>query len=101
MDSPILGKRLISPLPPKIQRPDHVPDLWRLKTLFAGVVVMLVIIVARLWYLQIDMGASFAEDAEKQRTRPVRRLAARGMILDTKGRVLASSRSQYVVSLLP
>jgi penicillin-binding protein 2 len=84
-----------------IQRPDHVPNIVRLKGMFAVVVLMMSIIVARLWYLQIAMGTSFAEDAEKQRIRPIRRLAARGVITDSKGRVLATSRPQYVVTVLP
>ena len=46
----------------------------------AVVVLMMCIIMARLWYLQVAMGASFAVDADKQRSRPIRRLAARGAI---------------------
>jgi penicillin-binding protein 2 len=79
----------------------HVPDVLRLKGLFAIVLMMMTGIVARLWYLQIAMGSSFAEDAAKQRSRPIRRLAARGLITDAKGRVLATSRPQYVVTVLP
>jgi len=95
------GRPLVHPLPPKIQRPVHVPDVLRLKGLFALVLIMMTGIIARLWYLQIAMGSSFAEDAAKQRSRPIRRLAARGIITDAKGRVLASSRPQYVVTILP
>src|SRR5437588_12565463 len=98
--SPEFNKRLVSPLPPMIQRPVHIPDIVRLKGLHGVVIVMLCVIVARLWYLQIAMGASFAVDADKQRSRPIRKLAARGAILDAKGRVLATSRPQYVVTIL-
>src|SRR2546421_10704225 len=101
MNTPYSRKPLINPLPSKIRRPDHMPDMGRLQGLSAIIVSMIGVIVARLWYLQVAMGISFAEDAEKQRTRPVRRLAARGIITDAKGRVLATSRSQYVVSVLP
>ena len=101
MSSPDFENRLVSPLPTKIQRPVHVPDIVRLKGLYGVVVLMMCVIVARLWYLQIAMGASFAVDADKQRSRPIRRLAARGAITDAKGRVLATSRSQYVVTILP
>ncbi len=101
MSSPRFGKRLVSPLPPKIQRPVHVPDILRLKGLFGVVVLMMCVIVARLWYLQVAMGVAFAEDADKQRSRPIRKLAVRGVITDTKGRVLATSKPQYVVTVLP
>ena len=59
------------------------------------------VIVARLWYLQIAMGSSFMEDAEKQRKRPIRRVAARGLIVDSKGRVLATNKTKYVVNVYP
>jgi penicillin-binding protein 2 len=78
-----------------------VPDIVRLRGLFGIVVLMMCAIVARLWYLQIDMGSAFAVDAEKQRSRPIRRLAARGLITDVKGRVLATSKPEYVVTVLP
>ena len=59
MSSPIFGKRLVSPLPLKIQRPVHVPDVVRLIVLYGIVVLMMCVIVARLWYLQIAMGAAW------------------------------------------
>ncbi len=101
MKPPYFETPLSSRLPTKIQRPVHVPDIIRLKCLHSFVWLMMGIIITRLWYLQIAMGSSFAVDAEKQRIRPIRRLAARGIIMDAKGRVLATSRQQVVVTVLP
>src|ERR1051326_6079484 len=98
---PDFNKRLVGRRPPMIQRPVHIPDIVRLKFLHVLVIVMLCLIVGRLWYLQVAMGASFAVDADKQRSRPIRRLAARGVITDVKGRVLATIRQEYVVTVLP
>lgn len=101
MRRPFSGKPLVGPMPSKIQRPIHVPDVGRLQGLFFAVMLMMVVIVGRLWYLQIAMGSSFMEDAEKQRKRPIRRVAARGLIVDTRGRILATNKTEYVVNVYP
>lgn len=84
-----------------IELPDHIPNLRRLKLFYSVLLLGFCVIIARLWYLQIMNGAAFAAMAETQRSRLVRRIAARGEILDAKGRVLATSRFHYVVSVLP
>jgi penicillin-binding protein 2 len=96
MDYPVTGR-----LPSKIQRPDHLPDLRRLKLFYALILGMMGVMIARLWYLQIANGAEMALKSEQQRTRSIRKVAARGVIEDAKGRVLATSHSQYVVSVIP
>ena len=84
-----------------IEAPDHLPDLTRLKIFAAAIVAMLGVIVFRLWYLQIASGDRWAGEAESQRYRLIRRVAPRGAIVDAKGRVLATSRPQFVVSVIP
>jgi penicillin-binding protein 2 len=59
------------------------------------------VILARLWYLQIAHGPELLAMSETQRTRLIRRVAARGTILDSSGRVLATSRAHFVISVLP
>lgn len=84
-----------------IELPDHVPDLRRVRWFYAGILMFFVAIIVRLWYLQIVMGPQLAGLSESLRTRLVRRVAARGTIIDSKGHVLATSRPHYVVSVLP
>jgi penicillin-binding protein 2 len=84
-----------------IEPPDHIPDLRRLNGLRLGIGLFLSLIVARLWFLQIDKGPELAMLSETQRTRLIRRMAARGAIVDSLGRVLATSRSVFVVSVVP
>ncbi len=69
--------------------------------MIAALIVMFFGIVARLWFLQIVSGSDYAQQSETLRTRLIRRVAERGVILDSKGRVLAASRPHYVVSVLP
>lgn len=84
-----------------IERSDPPPDLSRLRALFVAISLVMAVIVVRLWYLQIVKGPEFAEIADTQRTRLIRRAAARGAIVDSRGRPLATSRPQFVVSIIP
>jgi penicillin-binding protein 2 len=84
-----------------IDRPDHIPDLLRLRILFALIFLMLGVIMTRLWVLQIVKGQELAQEAQTQQVKRIRRVAARGLIEDCKGRVLASTRPKFVVSITP
>ena len=84
-----------------IAPPDYIPDYRRLHVFYAIMASLLTVIVVRLWYLQIVKGSELAAESEMRRTRTVRRLAARGSIEDTKGRVLATNRFRFVVSVVP
>jgi penicillin-binding protein 2 len=84
-----------------IEVPQNIPDYTRLKVLVCVVLALFSIIVIRLWYLQIVMERAYAEESKILRQRRIRRVAARGKILDAKGRILATNRSHFVVSVLP
>ncbi|MBI2844195.1 MAG: penicillin-binding protein 2 [Armatimonadetes bacterium] len=73
----------------------------RMKMLAILCIALFFILVARLWYLQIALGSSLLAESEINRTRLVRTRAPRGLILDRKGRVLATSRPQFVVLAVP
>ncbi len=64
-----------------------------------GLVVM--VLTARLWYLQVLHGEELATRAELVRTRLIRIAPPRGLIVDRLGRTLATNRAQIVVSVLP
>lgn len=66
-----------------------------------GCIVLFVILLGRLWYLQIAMGGTLLAESETNRKRLVRMRAPRGLILDRNGRVLATSRPQFVVLAIP
>jgi len=68
----------------------------------AGIVIALfVILIARLWYLQIACGDDLLKQSETNRKKLLRTRAPRGTILDRKNRVLATSRPQFVVMVTP
>lgn len=67
-----------------------------------GVVgVVLIVLTARLWYLQIMHGEELAARAELVRTRLLRIPPPRGLIVDRNGVPVAENRAQLVVSVLP
>ena len=84
-----------------ITSPEYIPDLRRVRALSVLLVALLLVMAIRLWLLQIVNGPELLELSKTQRTRLIRRIAARGAILDAKGRELASNRPHYVVSVLP
>lgn len=80
---------------------DPRPDEGRIRVLAVAIGIALAAIVARLWYLQVVKAPDLALQSESQQVRIVRKVAARGDILDAKGRMLAGSRSHFVVSVIP
>jgi penicillin-binding protein 2 len=73
----------------------------RMRTLAIVCAALFVVLLGRLWYLQIARGKDLMQESEMNRTRLVRVRAPRGRILDRKGRDLATSRPQYVVMAIP
>ncbi len=59
------------------------------------------VLAGRLWYVQIAQGDRYREESESNRTRVIRAMAPRGQLLDRKGRVLATSRPQISVCVIP
>ena len=63
------------------------------------VMSLLLTLLGRLWYLQVLAGDNYVKAAAENRTREIITPAARGMILDSRGRPLARNRTALVVSV--
>ncbi|HWS56404.1 MAG TPA: penicillin-binding protein 2 [Pyrinomonadaceae bacterium] len=72
----------------------------RVGIIHAIVLVILVVLGVRLYFLQVVNGDYYAERAENQRIRLLRIPAPRGAILDRHGKLLVNSRSTYNIILL-
>ncbi|HEV3468982.1 MAG TPA: penicillin-binding protein 2 [Pyrinomonadaceae bacterium] len=72
----------------------------RVGIIHAVVLIILVVLGVRLYFLQVVNGDYYAERAENQRIRLLRIPAPRGAILDRNGKVLVNSRSTYNIILL-
>lgn len=73
----------------------------RLIAITAGLVLGFTILLLRLWYLQVIEGERYAVLSENNRIRTIPQRDIRGHILDRHGRVLATNRPSFTVSVLP
>ncbi|MFH1116218.1 MAG: penicillin-binding protein 2 [Pseudomonadota bacterium] len=80
-------------------RPDNSlkPRIWVATALMLLVVLML---AARLWQLQMIRGRSFEEQSVTNRVRLIRQQSSRGRILDCAGRVLAENKPSFRFSVV-
>ncbi len=73
----------------------------RIAWLFAIMASLLVVIVVRLWWLQVVRSDFFSEKAKSNRTRLIRDRAQRGRITDRWGRSLATARPSFSLYITP
>jgi penicillin-binding protein 2 len=79
---------------------DHIQNLsGRVAAIQALAFVLLAVLGARLYYLQIVKGDYYSERAESQRVRLIPIAAPRGAIFDRNGKLLVDSRPTYNVVL--
>jgi len=71
----------------------------RIMAIQIGAFVLLALLGARLYYLQVVKGEHYAERAENQRIRLIPIPAPRGAILDRNGKILVDSRPTFNVVL--
>jgi penicillin-binding protein 2 len=72
----------------------------RVAVIHGLVMAVLVVLGARLYFLQVVSGDYYAERAENQRIRLLRIPAPRGAIFDRNGQLLVDSRSTYNIIVL-
>ena len=77
-------------------------DVLKRRIIYAGFILLffLIIILARLWFLQIYRGGEYRDRAENNRVRMRETAAPRGNILDTKGREMVTNRPSFNVVLV-
>jgi penicillin-binding protein 2 len=71
----------------------------RITIIFIAVLVLLIALGARLYYLEIVRGDYYADKAENQRVRIIPLAAPRGAIFDRAGNLLVDSRPTYSVDI--
>ncbi len=73
----------------------------RLKIAGLLMLTLTILLVGKLWQLQLIQGQAFIEQAYNNRVRLVRLPPPRGRILDAKGRVLAQNVPTFTFSVMP
>ncbi|MGB5685153.1 MAG: penicillin-binding protein 2 [Candidatus Electrothrix sp.] len=74
-------------------------DFYRRRAMYSSVVLVFffVILITRLWYLQIQQGEEYTKMAKNNRVRYLEIAAPRGNILDRKGREIVTNRPSFNV----
>src|SRR5918992_4269043 len=73
----------------------------RLRVLMAGLVLSFIVLLLRVWYLQVIEGEHFATLSESNRIRIIPQRDFRGQILDGAGKVLVDNRPSFTLAVLP
>jgi penicillin-binding protein 2 len=81
-----------SPRVPRRRRRRPPRSVLRMASFAAMALVLLGVLVARLWFLQVIGGGEYEERAEANRLRTVITEAPRGAITDRNGKALITSR---------
>ncbi|WP_339136589.1 MAG: penicillin-binding protein 2 [Candidatus Electrothrix sp. GW3-4] len=74
-------------------------DFYRRRAMYSSVVLVFffIILITRLWYLQIQQGQEYSKLAKNNRVRHLEIAAPRGNILDRKGREIVTNRPSFNV----
>ncbi len=77
---------------------DYLP---RYKVLYAAITMASLLIVGRLWYLQILQGTELRQYSEKNRVKETKLPAPRGLFLDRENRVLVDNLPGFDATISP
>jgi len=82
---------------------DRIDSRVRVRALKVGAPLLLafLVLIGRLFQMQVLVSEEYALRAEENRVRPERIVALRGRIFDRNGTVLADSRPSFRVSVVP
>jgi penicillin-binding protein 2 len=61
----------------------------------ATVIFMVIVIIVRLWFLQINQGVEYTKLSENNRIRAHKTIAPRGNILDRNGKIMTTNRPSF------
>jgi len=78
-----------------------IPREKRAKILVSLLGVIILMLIGRLLFLQVMKGAYYYRISEDNRIRPWTLPASRGVVTDRNGKIIATNRPSYTVSLIP
>ena len=97
-----MAKKILKPIETIPERDDDAMDMLKRRLVVVAVIVMIftALIIARLWYLQVNSGDDYKELAFNNRVR-IRQVAApRGQIVDRNGKEIVTNRPSFNVVLI-
>lgn len=90
-----------SPVAAPESAPEAFAPVARVRWLAASSFLILLVLAARLYYLQVMLGDRYHDQADSNRTRTVRSTAPRGVVTDCDGNFLVSNTAQFTVFVDP
>lgn len=85
-----------------ISNPDEAKEfLPRYKLFYTFLALAIMVISARLWYLQIIQGTELRNFSEKNRIKRIKVSAPRGRMVDREGKVLVDNHAGFEATLSP
>jgi penicillin-binding protein 2 len=97
-----MAKKIFKEIDEIQERDDDALDILKRRLVVVAVIVMIFtsLIIARLWYLQVNRGAEYKELAFNNRVR-IRQVAApRGHVVDRNGKEIVTNRPSFNVVLI-
>ncbi len=76
-------------------------ETWRLMVVFVGILVVLVLLIARLLALQVFGSQEWTDLAIENYTKDISTAAVRGIIYDRNGSILARNVASYNIAITP
>ena len=76
-------------------------ETWRLMVVFTGILVVLVLLIARLLSLQVFGSQQWTDLAIENYTKNISTAAVRGIIYDRNGSILARNVASYNIAITP
>lgn len=73
----------------------------RFRLLYITVAIVSLIIISRLWFLQIVQGTELRKFSEKNRVKETKIPAPRGLVLDREGRILVDNLPGFEATITP
>ena len=75
--------------------------LPRYKIIYFVVICSTILMIGRLWYLQVNLGEELRSYSERNRVKETRIPAPRGLILDRNGEVLVENLPGFEATISP
>ncbi|MBU4301262.1 MAG: penicillin-binding protein 2 [Actinobacteria bacterium] len=84
-------------------RPDAAQENLQRRLVILGILIIaaFIVLLARLWFMQIVSGDEYRKKAEGNRIREISLEAPRGRLLDRNGTVLVKNRNALTISVVP
>ena len=84
-----------------VSRPDSLVDVKRVYLVMGCFAFIILLLIGRLWFLQVLKGSEFSVASERNRFREVMTPAPRGLVFDRNGQIMLANRPFFDLVIIP